>query len=176
VAQAAYYRAEVIGVNSIELQRARAAYMALVGSPARSGSAALGLLAEGDPTWRQGLGPILTWSAICWKAATHPTFSAFIDIPRLGALAGAVVTQLPMTWSSVRGPLGAAHLSLKRVGWSFVTPFVIRSPQGLELALTAHSPALIQYHLTIAWKMQLGRTACKATGISSESQVDASLY
>ena len=104
VAQAAYYGAEVIGVNSIELQRARASYMALVGSPARSGSSALGLLAEGDPTWRQGLGPILTWSSICWKAATHPAFKAFIDIPRLGALAGAVIKQPPTTWASVRGP------------------------------------------------------------------------
>ncbi len=176
LAQATYYGTEVLGMNAIELQKAQSSYLSLLGSPTRSGSRALGLLAENDPTWRQGLGPVLTWGTICWKAATQPSFQAFVTIPQLGDLAAGVLQCLPTTWSGVKGPLGAAHLSMKRIGWRFKTPFTVESESGTELALTAISPALLQYHLVTAWKIKLGRTASRAVGIDLESQEDASVY
>ena len=80
-----FYGADVVGLDPAQLKRARASYLGLEGSPARSRSAAVALVAAGDPLWRQGLGPMLTWSSIIWKAATSRSFQAFADLPRLGA-------------------------------------------------------------------------------------------
>ena len=86
------YGAEVVGFDHKQLQKARAAYLQLVGSPARSSSSALALAVLGDPLWRQALGPALTWATISWKAATSPAYQGYIDVPRLGQLAAPVIS------------------------------------------------------------------------------------
>ncbi len=98
-----------------------------------------------------------------------------IDLPRLGQLAAPALQKLPRNWGGVRGPLGAAGLSLGRIGWSFATPFAIQSPTGERFALTSTSPALIAYHLQLAWKCAVGQQAGKAIGMQ-DAQIDATCY
>ena len=100
----AFYGAEVVGLDAQQLRSAQAKYLSLVGSPARSRSAAVALAVAGDPLWRQGLGPVLTWSSIVWKATTSANFQAFATLPQLGALAGPVVQALPRTWGGPKVP------------------------------------------------------------------------
>ena len=163
----AFYGAEVVGLGAKQLKTAQANYLSLVGSPARSRSASVALAVAGDPLWRQGLGPVLTWASTIWKATTSASFQAFVSLPQLGALARPVVQALPRTWGGVRRPLGAAHMSLKRIGWTFATPLVLKSAEGQEFALTTVSPALLAYHLQVAWKKSLGVRAGKAVGGST---------
>ncbi len=167
VQQYAYYGTEVVGMTPSELKQARSNYLALVGSPAKSSSTSLSLAVLGDPLWRQALGPLITYISVVWKATISSTFQKFVDLPRLGGLAGDVITQLPTTWGGVAGPLGAAHQSLKRIGWTFVTPLTIRTQTGELLKLTSSPPALTYYHLQLAWKQSVSRSACKALGFQS---------
>ncbi len=67
----AFYGAEVVGLDSHQLKSAQARFLSLVGSPARSRSASVALVLAGDPLWRQGLGPVLTWASTVWKATTN---------------------------------------------------------------------------------------------------------
>ena len=64
-------------------------------------------------------------------------------------------------------------MSLKRVGWQFVTPLVLRTAEGLELSLTTHSPALIAYHLQVAWRRLTGVRAGVTAGAEPGAQMDA---
>ncbi len=47
-------------------------------------------------------------------------------------------------WRNVKGPLGAAHLTLARMNWRFVNPFVIEDDRGYEVPLTTMSPAMVK--------------------------------
>ncbi len=47
-------------------------------------------------------------------------------------------------WESIRGPVGAAALTLARVGWRFDGPFKIHDGAGTEVVLTKSSPAMIR--------------------------------
>ena len=105
----AYYGAEVVGMDALQLKSAQAEYLNLVGSPARSRSSAVALAVAGDPLWRQGIGPALTWASIIGKATTSASFQGFVTLPWPGALAGPVVQALPRSWGGVRGPRCGPH-------------------------------------------------------------------
>ena len=66
-------------------------------------------------------------------------------------------------------------MSLKRIGWKFVTPLVLQNAEGLELSLTTLSPALLAYHLQVDWKRQVGVRAGAAVGAAAGDQVDATV-
>ncbi len=46
-------------------------------------------------------------------------------------------------WDIVKGPIGAAILSLHRVGWSMPSPFVLRDDWGEDVPLTKVTPAML---------------------------------
>ncbi len=46
-------------------------------------------------------------------------------------------------WQEVRGPIGAAILSLHRIGWQMHSPFILTDDRGEELPLTKVSPAML---------------------------------
>ena len=70
------------------------------------------------------MGPVLLWSQIVWRAVTGTATTGF-NLPNLRQMAEKVLTRPPTAWSSCRGPMGAAYLSLKRIQWAFLSPFVI---------------------------------------------------
>ena len=63
-------------------------------------------------------------------------------------------------------------MSLKRIGWHFHTPLVLKNAEGTEFNLTALSPALLAYHLNVDWKRRLGVRAGAAIGAPEGEQVD----
>ncbi len=46
-------------------------------------------------------------------------------------------------WNAVRGPVGAAILSLHRLGWAMTGPFTVTDDRGEEIALTRTPPAML---------------------------------
>ena len=76
----------------------------------------------------------------------------------------------------VRGPIGAARKSLKRIGWAFTSPLTVRSEDGVEFPLTSTSPALLSYHLQVAWKKTVGTAAARPVGAHEGAQLDTTQY
>ncbi len=58
-------------------------------------------------------------------------------------------------WAAVRGPLGAAILTLHRLGWRMDSPFVLTDDWGEELALTKITPAMLSDMLHAASRRAL---------------------
>jgi hypothetical protein len=160
-----HYGTEVVGMDVKQLQKARANYLSLVGATCKSAKTNLSLAALGDPLWRQALGPALTWSTLVWKATTHANYRDVVTVPELGRLAGPIMLKLPRTWGEVRGPVGAAALSLRRVGWTFDTCLTLVTDEGVHLPLTSTSPAMVAYHLQVSWKRRLGEAAARSLGL-----------
>jgi hypothetical protein len=129
----------------------------------------------GDPLWRQALGPVLTWATIVWKSTTIPDYGSTASVPELGRLAGPVMLHPPRTWGEVRGPMGAAVMSLRRVGWQFRTCLTLESDTGEIFPLPSTSPALLAYHLQVSWKRALGRAAARSIG-QDGAQLDPSAF
>ncbi len=146
-----FYGSEVVGLTDTELVQAQHHYLALCGSPSQSRNKHLSLCLLTDPLWRQAVGPALVWASIVWKAATDRALFLVWPLPWLGQEAGKIITSLPASWAAVRGPLGAAHLSLRRAGWSFQTPFQLLDDKGNTINLTDTSPAMVAHLLRLSW-------------------------
>ncbi len=138
-------------MNNVELAKAQHHYLALCGSPSQARHKHLSLCLLTDPLWRQAVGPVLVWSSIVWKAATARELFAVWPFAWLGQEAGKIVRSLPSTWAAVRGPLGAAYLSIRRVGWTFATPFQLIDAAGITINLKGTSPAMVAHRLRQDW-------------------------
>ena len=130
----------VTGVDEAELSSAQTFFLKLVGARGDSRSRSVSLAVHNDPTWRRGLAPALLRSKIMWESGVDHSASNPHPLPRLLSLAQPILTHPPGAWTQVRDPLGAAILSLARIGWSFHTPLVLRNPVGRRGPLTSFSP------------------------------------
>ncbi len=110
------------------------------------------MAAAGAPTWRAGASPILHYTRAVWRAvATTATCNRadpmlpelraawegldrdhLIEPRRRAAGGEGDDTNAPdrRRWDRVRGPLGALHLSLHRIGWDMKGPFTIRNDKN----------------------------------------------
>ncbi len=146
-----YFGAEVVGITDNELHQAQHHYLAVCGGASQARHKHLSMCLLTDPLWRQAFGPALLWASIVWKAATARELFSIWPLPWLGQEAGKIIRSLPSTWATVRGPIGAAYLSLRRAGWTFATPFQLLDPAGDILNLTDTSPALLAHRLRLDW-------------------------
>jgi hypothetical protein len=72
----------------------------------------------------------------------------------------------------VRGPLGAAYLSLRRIGWAFLTPFQLVTAEGVTINLTDTAPAMVAYRLRLAWDHQRLQGAQRSLHLDASLKVD----
>ena len=61
----------------------------------------------------------------------------------------------PEAWKDVKGPIGAASLSLARVAWKWEEPFAFTDHRGERLVITDFSPTLMESLLVEAWKYRM---------------------
>ncbi len=134
-----------------EVQAAQHLYLQLCGSPSQSRHKYISLCLLGDPTWRQATSTIGMWSSVVWKASTDPEVRVMWPLNWLGGEASKTITHLPRSWAEVRGPLGAAHLALRKLGWAFRTPFQLETHTGDIINLTDTSPKQVNSLLQAAW-------------------------
>ena len=78
-----------------------------------------------------------------WRGATGvPTGIS------LGALYAAWDAMVwPSSWRMTRGPIGAAYLSLRRIGWKWTNPFTFVTDLGAEVMIPRIGPALLNRYL-----------------------------
>ena len=53
----------------------------------------------------------------------------------------------PDTWNGVRGPIGAIHLTLRRLGWTWKTPFVFGNDLREDIDVTSMAPRMVKWHI-----------------------------
>ena len=78
------------------------------------------------------------------------TISSKISLVDLWQLWTRASCKWPRCWRQVRGPLGAAWLTLRRFGWSWVDPVRVQTDLGATICLTEFSPKAIEDALNCA--------------------------
>ncbi len=160
----AVYGAAVNGVSDKEALRLRRAAAVAFSPRAKGRSLGKLLLIYGVPTWRAEVEVILQYARETWAASllghTKPATGqltlaelsrlwwAVDPRSRLGDVAGG------KAWNSVKGPITALWLSLRRIGWSMPSPFVLTNADGDEIALTKVAPGMLATMLQAAVNRQ----------------------
>ncbi len=171
------YGAEIWGVTDAEATRLRKVAAAAIRPNSKCRSLTIAHLVSGMPTAREEAKAALQYSKAIWRAATRREYAAargvglsdlrqqweaaHADIARHvddyiassannGGRASPKVAR--RAWAAVRGPVGAAAMSLARLGWRMTSAFTWVNARGDEIGLTTTSPALITIMLVDATK------------------------
>ncbi len=164
----AAYDSPIWGVDEEEALKLRRLAATAMTPKARGRSLDMVHIWHGMPTADAEVAPIVQYSRMVWAAIVGRERAALrgasaADIRRMWDAASAhfgptakkwedARTQSGIVprktaraiWGTVRGPIGAAALSLARVGWKFISPFTITDERGAEIVLTKSSPAMVR--------------------------------
>ncbi len=137
----ATYGAAVNGASDEELRRFRATTAPQLGPSARGRCLDRLLLLHDDPAHDAAVAPIARWARQVWAADRGETGAP--EMPALLAWwRGAEPTRC-RRWTDVRGPLSAAALSARRLGWEFVGPLELQDDRGYRVLLSDASPRMV---------------------------------
>ncbi len=91
---------------------------------------------------KSGLPDIREW----WQAAMLQAEPVTAEHTRARQTPEAATSKKAMAaaWRRIRGPIGAASLSLARIGWRFSSPFAVVDDRGTEVILTHTTPQLLK--------------------------------
>ncbi len=178
---AATYDASVWGLSDAECLRIRRVAATAMSPRAKGRSLSMVHLWNGVPTSDAEHAPAIMYARMVWKAVTRrdeaimrsssladirarweaahqyfdPLVQTTIDARRPdGTVPNGVARR---TWSQVRGPIGAAAVTLARRGWRFLSPFTVCDAHGTEHTLTTMSPCLLKDLLRSAFRDDLER-------------------
>ncbi len=162
----AAWGAAVNGLDDGEAHRLRQVAAVAVGPKARGRSLHMTMLVAGVPTWRAEVAPLLQLAREVWRAASGQARPGDMRLPDLAAAWRSIEPKnlvrdsgntTRRKWTDVRGPMGAAWLTLHRLAWSWTSPFVLHDDRGIEVSLIRNSPATIAKMLHAAVARQLER-------------------
>ena len=100
------------------------------------------LILAKDPSWTLAVGPVLAWSSEVWRALTVND-GRCLAMPELRRMWWQAQPNACTAWRKVKGPLVAAAMSLRRIGWYWLDPFTFIDDLGTKLNVTMCSPAYI---------------------------------
>ena len=139
---AAAHAADIFGVSEAELlalQRMAAAAQ----TPSAQGRSLTALrLVRDDPAEEAAVAPLLRWCREVWEAAN--TVRRAFTMPQLRSMWTRALPGKVWQWRDCRGPMSAAVLSARRLGWKCRGPFVLSDRSGVRLSLTSMSPGLLK--------------------------------
>ncbi len=174
------FGAEVWGVSDAEAVRLRRMAAAALKPRSRCRSLTLLHILYDAPTAGEEIRTVIHYAKQIWRAATdrkratargmslpevrqrweaaykdiEGTVKDYIDsMEKNNGTANPAVAR--KAWGEVRGPVGAAALTLARYGWRFDSALVLKDARGEEIALTKNSPAMVKALLTEAVKDSL---------------------
>ncbi len=140
----------------------------------RGTSRTLKLLMAGHPAIDANAAVITQWASAIWRACgprghrrrTDPTPSLMeAAIKKAGRLLAAQNN----AWSAVTGPAGAAILTAKRIGWSFITGFRIHDERGEEIDMGVTDPRGVRVAVERATCAAAASSAAAKMGLGSAS-------
>ncbi len=165
---AATFDSPIWGIDNDEAVKIRRLAATVMSPKARGRSLEMVHLWYDTPTADPETAPVVQAARMIWKAVTSPKEaqqrgSSIADIRRQWEAAhrafqplvdawfaaagqdGTIPRKLArQLWGKVQGPLGAAALTLARLGWRFTAPFEITDGRGTSTTLTKTSPALVR--------------------------------
>ena len=95
--------------------------------------------------------PLVAWTQEWWDA-TNGVPNA-LSTAALAAWWEQIRDAPPVRWAAVRGPLGAAWLTLQRLGWTWPEPGAFLDQHGTRLELRFTSPKMLR-HLALDARRQ----------------------
>ena len=147
----------MFGAADGELLSLRRGLSAALGPQSGGRSLTKLLLIKGVPSHSIAVAPLLRWAQECWNLSNQRSGSQTLPVLRRAWESAA--PQACRSWAGVRGPLTAACLSARRLGWEIKGPFVWRDDNGRRLTITNHSPAFLAAEMRAARVRQLERRA-----------------
>ncbi len=148
----ATYGAAVNGLSDAEVLALRRAAACAYSPRARGRSLVTLMLLNGAPTWKGEVEVVLQYARQVWAATLlggEAPRSSELTLPMISQAWKRVVDGgiVPATgrgaWARVRGPVGALHLTLARIGWRATGPFTCCDAHDVEITLTRTPPALL---------------------------------
>ena len=142
-------------------------HLAAYGCFGKGKSRSVALLLLEDIARRPATAPIRVWAEMVWMAFTLQKYSR--NTPSVGELSrlwhAVEAGGWPRGWGQVRGPLGALHLSMARVGWSARGPFEFTDHAGIDHQFADHSPKMIEHMCKQGWLHRLRAAASRRHGL-----------
>ncbi len=163
------YGGEVWGVSDSEVTKMRRLAGKAMKPQSRCRSLTLVHLVHGMPTAPWEVSTAVQYARTVWRAATQRGYAAdrgmgltdiranwdavqreivpAVEAYRASIASGggrASASAARRAWSEVRGPVGAAIMTLTRIGWSMTNAFTMVDARGNEIVLTTASPALVR--------------------------------
>jgi len=164
VKPAALYGACVTGITDTQLVCLRRTSAAATAPRAQGRSLDIALQLAGlDPTADATAAPMVRWAQEVW-AATSGYSTRHLDLRLLRDGWHGVLQDAPQQWRQVRGPIGAAVMSARRIGWDVSHPFEWVTDEGLLLMLAQESPALVAWHVEQSAQRLVERRVASSTG------------
>lgn len=132
----------VNGVSNVELKLSREVLFCATPPIARGSSMTSIHEVIGDPSFSMMFAPIWAWVREVWRAScvVKGPHCSILELQRLWHEAG---PRSKRTWHTLKGPLGAMWLSLKRLGWEALDPFNLVDDTGMKILLTANCPRMV---------------------------------
>jgi hypothetical protein len=81
-----------------------------------------------DPSWKLAIAATLRWAQEVWQAGQRQGHGFSVVDLRRAFEAG----RNPTPWKTVRGPMGAMRMELKRLGWEAKSAFEIDTTDGAD--------------------------------------------
>ncbi len=177
IAPGVTYGDEIWGASDVEVVRMRRVAAAALRPLSRCRSLTMAHRVNGMPTAKAEVKTAVQWAKAVWQATVRRERAqdrgmSLADIRRFwdssytkyahlvdeymesaetnGGKATAATAR--KAWGAVSGPVGAAAMTLARVGWRMDSAFVWRNRHGDEIVLTKTAPAMISYLLVEATK------------------------
>ena len=117
---------------------------------AQAPALALALAQAHDGTQDAGLGPI-TPHDTPQQAAPQLQPCRALPIRDLLHLWNHIEERPLKGWAQVRGPVGAALMSAKRLGWDISHPWLWVTDAGIQVSLLTTSPRFMAWHIKQSW-------------------------
>ena len=161
------YGAQVYGLSDAEDLGLRRMVAAAHSGSSKGRSLCCTTALFGEVSWRGTAAPLQQWATEVWRSASSPAHgSRHLSLPRLRELWQTGLPFTPTKWSVVRGPVGAGHLCIRRLGWSWPSPFVWITDKGQQLKLTEHSPRMLAEEIRLAYRRKHEGLAAGTLGCS----------
>ena len=171
---AALYGVAVTGVTEQQLTQLRRTAACATPPFASGRSLDIALQLSGlDPGPNATGAPLVRWAQEMWQA-TLPFANRALPVRDLLRAWQAVLAKPPKGWAQVRGPIGAAVLSAKRLQWNVNHPYLWVNDRGDELSLLEASPRLVEWHVRQSWERLISRRVARklqAQGFNAQDTV-----
>ena len=153
---AAGYGMEVWGCPPVEPRKLQARAGACLSPFAGGSSLTAKLLIHGDPSATLAVAAAMKYAREVWRAGTCPGGQGK-SLPQLKSAWDRVNGGPPLSWPSVKSPVGVCMLELRKSPWKIEYPFRFVGDRSQEPSLLERAPALIQQDLLEGHHRQLAR-------------------